>query len=212
MKKLFAVVLCCLLTACTVVPIEEIEQIKQSETFDAASYVDTIWQSEIKPAFENNAHDLVTVLAVIQDDLETAGEKYAEISVSGAYNFMVKGSGQVLSVDTSTSNGKAEILLDGYDGAIKVVLQVGPRITGESVRDSVGFIEFGMFKEQTEFGKVSREINNRIANEIVKDLDLQGLVGKKVNFAGAFTIRTTNQTTINTDMITIVPVVFAVEE
>jgi predicted lipoprotein len=119
---------------------------------------------------------------------------------------MVKGSGVVESVDTSSSTGIAVIKLDSYQGPIVVKLQIGPRISGDSVRDSVGFIEFGMFKEQTEYGKVSREINKRIADTVVKDLNLEQLPSKSVTFYGAFTIRTTNQTNLQVKEVVIVPV------
>jgi len=199
-------VFCLLLTSCTIVSIEEVEQRQKSETFDPVSYVDSVWESRIVPTITEKAVDLPKVLEAVQEDLAKAGEQYAKISVSGAYNFMVKGSGVVESVDTSSSNGIAVIKLDSYQGPIVVKLQIGPRISGDSVRDSVGFIEFGMFKEQTEYGKVSREINKRIADTVVKDLNVKQLPSKSVTFYGAFTIRTTNQTDLKIKEVVIVPV------
>ena len=77
---------------------------------------------------------------------------------------MVKGSGIVTSVNTESSQGTAQIALDGYDGQIKVNLYIGTRIPSDetSIRDAVGFIKFGDFKEQTEFGKVSSELNKKV--------------------------------------------------
>lgn len=197
---------CCMLASCTIVSIEEVERKQKSETFDPVSYVDSVWESQIIPTVTEKAVDLPQVLGAIQEDLVKAGEQYAKVSVSGAYNFMVKGSGKVASVDTASSTGTAIIKLDGYDGPIVVKLQIGPRISGDSVRDSVGFIEFGMFREQTEYGKVSREINKRIADTVVKDLNKEELPSKTVTFYGAFTIRTTNQTDLKVKEIVIVPV------
>ena len=69
-----------------------------------------------------------------------------------------------ISVDDKTSLGVMEIQPVGYDGPIKVMVYLGPRIPSDetSVRDGVGFITFGDFKEQTEYGKVGAEINNRV--------------------------------------------------
>ena len=101
-----------------------------------------------------------------------------------------------------------EIQLDGYDGPIKVLLYLGPRIPSDetSVRDGVGFISFGDFKEQTEYGKVGAEINNRVLSQAWTPLDKESLVGKTISFTGAMTIRTFNLVNIDLKKITIVPV------
>jgi predicted lipoprotein len=71
---------------------------------------------------------------------------------------------------------------------------IGPRLPSDetSVRDAVGFIKFGDFREQTEFGKVARELNQRVIQDVLDGLDRENLAGKSVSFYGAFTIRTFN--------------------
>ncbi len=199
-----------LLTACTIVPIEEMAQIRQSETFDPVSYVDGIWEERVVPTILEKAVDLPVVLTAIGNNLEDAGEDYATISQSGALNFVVRGQGVVQSVNTESRNGTAVLQIEDYNGPITVILQVGPLIRGDGVRDGVGFISFGDFREQTEFGQVARELNQRIANEVVIGLDLESLVGKPVAFNGVFTIRTTNQTDIDLSEIVITPVLLDV--
>ena len=56
----------------------------------------------------------------------------------------------------------------------------------------MGFIKFGDFREQTEYGKVGRELNKRVVAETLADLDTENLLGKSVSFYGAFTVRTQN--------------------
>jgi predicted lipoprotein len=213
MKKawvLFTFCLIGLLAACTIVPIEEMEQIRQSETFDPVSYVDGIWEERVVPTILEKATDLPTVLTAIGENLEDAGEDYATISQSGALNFVVRGQGVVHSVNTESRNGTAVLQIEEYNGPITVILQVGPLIRGDGVRDGVGFISFGDFREQTEFGQVARELNQRVANEVVAGLDLENLAGKPVSFSGVFTIRTTNQTDINLSEIIITPVLLEI--
>jgi predicted lipoprotein len=208
---LFSFCLLGLLAACTIVPIAEVEQIRQSETFDPVSYVDGIWAEQVVPTMLEKATDLPIVLAAIATNLEDAGEDYATISQSGALNFVVRGQGVVQSVNTESRNGTAVLQIEGYDGPITVILQVGPLIRGDGVRDGVGFINFGDFREQTEFGQVARELNQRVADEIVSGLDLDNLAGKPVAFNGVFTIRTTNQTNIDLSEIVITPVLLEVD-
>ena len=89
-----------------------------------------------------------------------------------------------------------------------MLVYLGPRIPSDetSVRDGVGFINFGDFKEQTEFGKVGSEINKRVINQAYPSVDKDQLVGKTIAFTGAMTIRTFNLVNIDLTKITIVPV------
>lgn len=206
-----ALLLIGVLTACTIVPIAEVEAIKQSETFDPVTYVDGIWAERVVPTILERAVDLSTVLTAIEADLTDAGATYATVSPSGALNFVVRAQGAVTAVDTESRNGTAVIQVAGYSGPMQVVLQVGPLVRGDAIRDGVGFISFGDFKDQTEFGQVSKELNRRVTEVVLADLDPSSLAGKQVTFAGVFTIRTTNQTTIDLSEVVITPIVLDVE-
>ncbi len=203
--------------AFTVVPIQKVEEVKQSEAFDPVSYVDGIWSSQIIPTIQEKAVDLAVVLnefkpnadgLAAKQDLVQVAQKYGLITVGEAHVYAVKGSGTVTSVDTSKSTGILEVQVDGYTGPIRVRLYIGPRIPSDetSVRDAVGFINFGDFKEQTEYGKVAAEINKRVLNEVLAPLNKDELQGKKIVFYGALTIRTFNLINIDLKQINIVPI------
>lgn len=192
-------------TQFTVVNTAEQKAVVDAEKFDRVKYVDDIWESRLIPGVRENAFDLVSVLNAMAVDLE-ATRDFATVSVSNAFNYQVKGIGTVESVDTSSRKGIAEIKLDGYDGPIKIVLSIGPSVNGESIRDGAGFIAFGDFKDQTEYGQVARELNTRAGEATFNALDWPNSVGKKVAFSGMFTIKTTNQTNLKIDSIEIVPI------
>lgn len=203
--------------AFTVVPIAEVEQQKLSEAFDPVKYVDGIWDSKVLPTIATKAVNLADILNAFQpnadgiavkDDLIPVAKKYGLITVGEAHIYLVKGEAKVISMDTKTSLGVLEIQPTGYAGPIKVLVYVGPRIPSDetSVRDGVGFITFGNFKEQTEFGKVGAEINNRVLAQAYTSVDKGQLVGKTITFSGAMTIRTFNLVKIDLKKITIVPV------
>lgn len=205
----------------TVASIEEEQATIQSETFSAPDYVDTQWD-KIMAAFDAGSQPLSAILSEMQPDstgssaketLVPVAEKYGLITVGEAHVYMVEGTGTISAANTSTSLGTVEVTLDGYDGPIKVLLFVGTRIPSDesSLRDAVGFITFGDFKEQTEYGKVSNELNSRVLKGILSDLDRDSLLGKKVTFKGAFTMRTFNLIQIPLKEIKIVPVAFSVE-
>jgi len=212
-------VLCYLIwpLAFTVVPIAEVEQVQKSEAFDPVVYVDKIWDSKITPTINEKAVDLSLIMGEMKpdsngfaekDDLIAIAQKYGLITVGEAHVYMVKGTGQVVNVDTSSSTGIMEIQLDGYTGSVKVLIYIGPRIPSDetSVRDAVGFINFGDFKEQTEYGKAGAEINKRIIAKVLTPLNKDQLQGKTITFYGALTIRTFNLINIDLKKVTIVPI------
>jgi len=207
----------------TIVKIEDAEKAIQEEAFDAVSYVDEIWSSRLLPAFDEKAVDLSTILSEMQPDasgivnkegLVTVTNKYGLITVGESHVYMIKGSGKIVSVKAETSLGTIEITLDGYNGPIKVLLYIGTRIPSDdtSVRDAVGFITFGDFKEQTEYGKAASEINKRVLSEVLGGLDKNNLTGKTITFKGAFNIRTFNLIQIDLKEVRIVPVEIEVGE
>ena len=202
--------------AFTVVPIAQVEQQKISEAFDPVKYVDGIWASKILPTVNSKAANLADILTAMKPDangmaakagLIEIAKKYGLITVGEAHVYLVKGDAKVISVNDSTSLGVMEIQPAGYDGPIKVLVYLGPRIPSDetSIRDGVGFISYGDFKDQTEYGKVGAEINNRVLADL-SSLDKGSLVGKTISFTGAMTIRTFNLVNIDLKKVTIVPV------
>jgi predicted lipoprotein len=207
----------------TVVSIEEAENTVQSEAFDPVTYVDGIWESNILPAFDDGAVELSVVLSEItpdasgsvsKDDLIGVANQFGLITVGEAVVYMVNGSGEIISVDTETSTGTMQVILDSYDGPINTLLYIGTRIPSDntSIRDAVGFISFGDFREQTEYGKAATEINKRVLDTVLGDLDRESLVGKKISFSGAFMVRTFNLLQIDMNEIYIVPVEISLGE
>ena len=207
----------------TIVKIEDVEQTVQDEAFDPVSYVDGIWESRVLPAFDEGAAELSEVLTLMEldangkaakDNLIDIANQYGLITVGEAHVYMVEGSGKIVDVNAETSLGTAEVEIDGYDGPIKAQLYIGTRIPSDdsSVRDAVGFITFGDFKEQTEYGKAATEINKRVLSTALGDIDRDNLVGKPISFKGAFTIRTFNLVDIDMSEISIVPVEFELGE
>lgn len=201
----------------TVVKIEDAEKAVQSEAFDPVAYVDGIWESKLLPTFNEKAVELPKILSEMnpgadgtapKDELIGIANQYGSITVGEAHVYMVKGSGKIVAVNAETSLGTAEVALDGYDGPIKALIYIGKRIPSDetSVRDAVGFITFGDFKEQTEFGKAASEINKRVLSTVLGEIDRDNLMGKTISFKGAFTIRTFNLIQIDVKELRIVPV------
>ena len=164
--------------------IEEDELIKKG--FDPKSYVEKIWDSKIIPTIKNDSEQLTLILDELFKNKEIAEEKYGHRSGTGSYSFMIKGEGQVISLNDSSRVGSLTIKLDKeYES--EILITIGPVIKKDSIRDSVEFIKFNDFVNQLDFADVSRIIKTKVLNEIIGPLDLKNIVGKKLFFYGAIT-------------------------
>jgi predicted lipoprotein len=191
--------------------------------FDPVTYVDGVWD-DIQLAIEEGAVPLADVLNRITptadgraatDELTPVAQELGLITTGEAHVYRVRATGTVTDVDTDSTRGTMGLQVDGYEGPIEVRVYVGTRIPSDesSIRDASGFIEFGDFRDQTEYGKVGSEINKRV----VADLEAAGLAGKaaqpllgqQVEVTGALTMRTFNQPRIDVSTLTIVPVEIA---
>jgi predicted lipoprotein len=207
----FAIV--ALLFGFTIVTVEE--EAALTEEFDPVAYVEDNWES-VELAIRDNAVPLANVLNEIEpdpegkvatEDLTPVAEALGLITTGEAHVYRVTGSGTVTDVDTETSRGSIGIDVEGYDGPIEVRAWIGTRIPSDesSIRDGTGFIEFGDFREQTEYGKVAREINRKVLANL-EGLDAESLVGKTIDFTGAMTMRTFNQPIIDVSRLVLVPI------
>jgi predicted lipoprotein len=207
-----AFVVVSLLFGFTVVSTEE--EAALTVEFDPSAYVDENWD-RVRGSIIERAVPLADVLNAIEPDadgkaatdaLTPIAEQYGRLTTGEAHVYSVTGSGTVIDVDTESSKGSIGVAVDGYDGPIAVRLWVGTRIPSDesSARDATGTIEFGDFKEQTEFGKVGAEINKRVVANL-ESLETEGLEGQPIEFTGAFTMRTFNQPTIDVSEVRIVP-------
>lgn len=183
--------------------------------FDPATFVEENWEA-VETAIREEAVPLADVLnrmepgpdgRVATEELTPIAEELGLISTGEAHIYRVTGGGTVRDVDVESSRGSIGIDVEGYEGPIEIRAWIGTRIPSDesSVRDATGFIEFGDFRDQTEFGQVARELNGRVL-ENLEELDRENLTGKEIDFTGAFTLRTFNQPTIDISEIALVPI------
>jgi predicted lipoprotein len=191
------------------------EQSSLDVVFDPVSYVSESWD-DVQTVIRDEAVPLADVLHRITPDadgrattesLTPVAEELGRITTGNAHVYRVDLSGTVTDVDTETSRGSLGMTVDGYEGPIAVRVYIGSRIPSDesSVRDATGFIEFGDFREQTEYGKVAAEINKKVLENLA-GLDVESLVGKPVTVTGAFTLRTQNQPSVDVSQVSIVPI------
>jgi predicted lipoprotein len=150
----------------------------------AAQFVDGFW-ANLVPLFEEKAQDIAKVLPEIHADPNAAGEKYGRREATNPYNYMVKGTGQVSEINTTSAAGTAIVEVPGLDE--KVALQIGPVVRGTALRDATGLVSFNQFSNQLDYADVSKEMNARALKTAFAGVPAPSLAGKSVTFYGAFT-------------------------
>jgi predicted lipoprotein len=158
-----------------------------SSNLDPTKYVDSIWKSKVLPTVKRSAVDLPTLLADLRRDSEQTSKKYGHYSVLDAPPaFLVKGSGRVVSIDTTSLVSKAGIAF-GSGAKADVFMQLPPIFSGTDVRDALPFINFNDFVNQVQYGEIAIALNAKIAQTSFANVNVDRLKGKKVAFTGAFT-------------------------
>ncbi|MFZ0502088.1 MAG: DUF2291 domain-containing protein [Chthoniobacterales bacterium] len=150
----------------------------------AAKFVDGVWP-KLGPVFEDKAPDIAKVLPEIRADSNAAGEKYGRREATNPYNYMVKGTGKVTEINTTSAAGTATVEIPGLEE--KVALQIGPVVRGTALRDATGLVSFNQFSNQLDYADVSKEMNSRALKTAFAAVPAESLAGKSVTFYGAFT-------------------------
>ena len=158
--------------------------------FDAKAYAEKNWTEKVLPAVEQDAIDATTLLPALSSDQAAASEQYGYQAGTGSpFAFLTRGSGTVTKVDEDSPSHPITIQLDGATGKDDTVQVVtGPVIAGTALRDGVKFIHFSDFTNQLDYADVATELNSKVKGEVLAGVDPKSLVGKKVDFAGAFSL------------------------
>ena len=147
------------------------EDAASQQGFDPVTYVDGVWD-DIKAAITDNAVPLADVLNRIEpdsqgkartEDLTPVAQELGLITTGEAHVYRVKATGTVTDVDDRHEprhdGGRRRRVRRAHQGG--GLHRTRLPSDESSIRDAVGFISFGDFKEQTEYGKVAAEINSR---------------------------------------------------
>lgn len=144
------------LVGCKVVRIAD-QEAEAPAGFNAAAYADGIWVSEALPFFAQSADPVVAVMPAIAAGLADAGVQFGYRPGEGSpWSFVVSGQGTVIAKNTESRAGTLEVSVDGV--ADPVVLQIGPVIRGNAVRDALPFVGFKDFTNQIEYANAGKAL------------------------------------------------------
>lgn len=155
------------------------------------------FEPKFLPLIREKSLPVAELRSLIATDIEAAGNAYANRgSGSGAaWNFPISGEGLIVDAKLDTRARTLSVDTDA-DGAPDVTLQLGPVIRGTALRDGSPFYQFDDFRDQIEFAKLSRLLNDQLKELItVPDGDL---IGQSVSFVGITPIKKPNDAIVVT--------------
>lgn len=187
---LLAVVLSLHLVGCRILTIEEdrLARERRSENFDAAAYVDAVWENGVVAYADDVAQPIGEVLAASRQDLEATGREFGrQAGLGSPWTFLVHGEGTVRSANDTSRAGSLTLELSGASPSEAVTLLTGPVVPGTSIRDALPSMQFNDFANQIAFAEVGNALTGRALEAVTPALD--GLdVGARLRFLGAFSI------------------------
>ncbi|MBY6049746.1 DUF2291 family protein [Vannielia litorea] len=157
------------------------------------------FEPQLLPYVRDKAVEVSELRSQIAADIEAAGKSHAQrgSGAGAAWNFPVSGSGVVVQAKLDTRARTLGLDTDA-DGSADTTLQLGPVIKGTALRDGVPFYNFDDFRDQIEYAKLSRALNDRISAAIT--LPEGDPLGSTVSFLGVTPLRSA------TDALVVTPV------
>jgi len=136
-----------------------------------AQIAEGLWASKILPAAHTQALDW-TAIKPAQSRLKDAQTQSVYVRING----------KITGLDTDGLERKLTVSVNDQP----VVMQLGPIVKGNAVRDAAGFIHFEDFKNQVQFAQVAKALNKQALSGL-PPLDA-GWVGQSVQVLAAFTL------------------------
>lgn len=164
------------------------------------------YEAKLLPLIAAQAQTARTLRGQIAAGLDTAGAAYGARGAGNGspWNFALKDQGKVVKAELGTRARILDLDTDG-DGAADLTLQLGPVIKGNALRDVAPKIyDFTAFRDQMEFGKLGRALNDRAAAGL--SVPTEDPTGKTVAFTGVFSLRTaTDKWLVTPIALTVLP-------
>ena len=163
----------------------------RDSNFNPQEYADAIWEPVVLPRIGSMAVDFHILLSELDAGEDNASRRYGfrHLEEGNHFNFAVKGTARILSVDTSSSNGFVTVDFSPFNGQADCQMSIGPVISGTklAIRDIQDSISINDFLNQTEFARLAGALNNKVRDTVVNDIDFSQCIGREAEILGAFT-------------------------
>lgn len=159
------------------------------------------FESKLLPYVREKATPIADLRdAIAANGLDEAGNALGTrgSGEGAAWNYPVSASGTIVAAKLDSRARTIDVDTDG-DGKSDVNVQLGPVIKGSSMRDVAPFYTYDDFRDQIEFAKLSRAINDQIAGLI--EVPEGDLLGKQVSFVGVVSLKSASEAYVVTPIL-----------
>lgn len=145
------------------------------------------YDAKLRPLIAGEATDAASLLPAIASDLAAAGTASGHRGggEGGSWTFAIKGKGVVTAENRQSKAATLDLDVTG-DGKADLKLQLGPVVKGSALRDIAPFYDFTAFRDQIQFAKLGRALNDKATSGL--SLPAEALTGKTVSFLGVFAL------------------------
>lgn len=182
---------CALLPGCKIVPNPDPSSDTATAPMDddqrMALQAAGIFDDRLPAYVRDHVVDAATLRDALAQGLDVAGQAHGirPGSEGSPWNFLVRAEGQVLEADRESRAAYLVLDSDG-DGQGNITVQLGPVIRGTALRDATDFLAFTDFRDQIEFAKLARALNDQAHQRLA--LPEGELVGRSFTLEGAMTL------------------------
>lgn len=150
------------------------------------------YDSQLLPYIDTKALNFTALKSAVTTDLDSAGAAHGNRGAGrgAAWNFSLRDTGKVIDAKLDSSARTLSVDLDD-DGAADVTVQLGPVIRGTALRDIAPFFKFDDFRDQIEFAKLARAINEKVKPSLIVPEE-GDVVGRTVSFIGVLPLKKAN--------------------
>lgn len=180
-----------LLPGCKIVPNPDPTTAEADAPMDddqrMAARATQIFDEELPPYVQDRTVGASDLRAILAQGLDAAGEAHGirPASEGSPWNFIVQADGVVVAADRESRAATLTLDTDA-DGQGDLTVQLGPVIRGTALRDALDFLMFTDFRDQIEFAKLARALNDQAHQRLVlPDADL---TGRRLSVTGAMTL------------------------
>ncbi|AKI00960.1 putative periplasmic lipoprotein [Hoeflea sp. IMCC20628] len=155
------------------------------------------FETQLLPYVRDKALDFAALKTALAKGLDIAGQAHGNrgSGAGAAWNFAVADTGVIVSAKLDTRARVADLDIDG-DGAADLTVQLGPVIRGNALRDIAPFYNFDDFRDQIEFAKLGRALNDRISAML--QLPEGDLIGRSMTFTGVVPLKKADEAIVVT--------------
>ena len=159
--------------------------------------IDETFDAKLTPLVKSKALPVDILQSKIAKDIAAAGAEHANrgSGQGSAWNFPVSGQGRIIEANLESRARSVSVDING-NGKADVTLQLGPVVRGTALRDAAPFYDFDDFRDQIEFAKLARALNDKVTGElVVPDTDV---IGSTVDFVGVTPLKSASDPLIVT--------------